>query len=114
MKRCFILEPTKLDTSLVEDFGERVWLFDGNERPSIFEHDFDEAVLRRIEQFKYNPDEDFFVIAGDIAAVSRAMSALGQYFDGCFDLLIWDASNRVYKPLIWAEHNNEENTTRNV
>lgn len=89
--RAFLLESTKVDTSPASDYGRVVPLFDGP-RTSLFDSAIVSQIQSKLLDYEYDPNEDYIVASGDLAAVSVLIGSAAQLWES-IRLLIWDPRN---------------------
>lgn len=94
--RCFVLQPSnKYDVSAAEAYGKIVYLIDEYLSP----FDPDETLRRmrgRLDQLKFNPDQDAIVLTGASILISMFLSAL-TYDYHKIKTLLFDARTGKYK-----------------
>lgn len=95
--RAFVVEPTKFDISLAEEFGEVTYIFGPDDRRlSIWDPDFTRQVVDRLVlELEYDPGRDHFVIAGHMVTLTFVVAALVRYV-GPFKALLYSAVEQKY------------------
>lgn len=94
--RCFVVEPTKVSLNSARQFGDLLYMFDENtSRPSLFDSGLGEALRVRFVELDFDPLKDFFVVAGDNIAITRAAAVLGELC-GNFQMLVWSKRTTGY------------------
>lgn len=97
--RAFVLQPSnKYDISAAEAYGEIVYLIDEYLSP----FDPDETIRRmrnRLDQLKFNPDQDAIVLTGASILISVFLSVL-TYDYHKVKTLLFDARTGKYKLVI--------------
>lgn len=111
--RVFVLEPTNLDLSSAEPFGDIIFVFDEHEtRPSIWETgEFLEAVQRKLEQLNFNPDVDYFCCAGSMVPLISMINYLSNVYPQ-FRLLLWNSTIREYVVRSFSHDDYHDTTIR--
>lgn len=98
--RCFCIESTSHDVRSAEDYGDVNYLF-GNHRSKTSMFDarrFGEQVCDALEDEDFNPDIDFFLLAGNVVALAVAVAAIVTEW-GPFQALAFDSQQRKYVPI---------------
>jgi hypothetical protein len=99
--RVFMIEPCRpeLNVSSAETYGKIRHVFNKDEsRPSIWTEEFVGEVIKRLDNAHFDPDVDYFIIAGSTVPVTTiACSIVAAY--GHVKLLGFCASGRHYIPL---------------
>lgn len=97
--RAFVLQPSnKYDISMVEAYGEIVYLVDEYLSP----FDPDETIRRmrdRLDELKFNPDQDAIVLTGASILISMFLSVL-VYDYHKVKTLLFDARTAKYKLVV--------------
>jgi hypothetical protein len=100
--RCFMLESTKFDTSaLVPKWAatddDLIYLFDAkiNPRPSTWSGAFQSAIVRRLNETKFDPETDYIVGSGHFIPVTIMLGVIGMVFDS-FSVLHFSPAERSY------------------
>ena len=94
--RVFVAEPnSRYNLEDAEKFGRVVYL-DTRQELSIFQTDeMLDAIFNRLTEMEYDPDEDFFCLAGHMITVSLVLAALIARYDWVRTLM-YDARASVY------------------
>ena len=99
MSKVFVLEQpnASLDISKAKDFGELVFVFDRKEyRCSCFKTvEYTEKILNNMETLGYDPDVDFFLVAGSMVPIVTAMVGVVSAF-GKVKVLFYRANEMEY------------------
>jgi hypothetical protein len=101
MPRAFLLEETDLDVTSASAFGAIEVLFSSNvPRPSIWSDDFEDRVLERLIEVRFNPDRDFIILTGQVVPLVRATTVVSEAY-GHFKVLAFDTRDRArrYEPI---------------
>ena len=107
MNKCFFLEPVEINISDARRFGKIVYLFPGESyRPGIFNDDFGDAVLDKLEEHGYDVDNDYFCVTGAFAPVALAIAHLTSLYVSC-KLLIYNLVTHEYE--VVAINTSQEN-----
>lgn len=94
--RAFVLEPCNLDVSGAEVFGDVTYVFDvGSKRHSIWSEEYAVDVVSAMRRHEFDADEDYFVVAGHMVSVVRAIDALVREY-GFIQSLMFSATDRHY------------------
>jgi len=100
MSRVFIIEPLRshIDISKAKDFGEVIYLFKPMQRRvGVFDHiRFGQAVLKELEDYIFEPENDCICIVGSIVTVSIAIIAIAQTYPK-FSALLFNSTNNEYE-----------------
>jgi hypothetical protein len=96
MTKAFILEPCSLNVSTAATFGELVYVFDkGERRSSIWAPAFRQEIIEALERKDFDPDRDYFVVAGHMVPLVIAVSVLQEYY-GYVKTLMFCSVSRGY------------------
>lgn len=100
--RVLILEKTsdKVDVTPAAEYGELVYVLDrttrGAQRTSVFDTSrYEEMLLKRLDELRYDPDEDYVCLAGKVICVSVLCALLAREY-GAFKALMFDAHESRY------------------
>lgn len=99
MNRVFILQQPRrrdLDLSSLNDFGQVVELItDDERRPPIFDTEFGNMIIDKLEEANFDPRKDKFAIVGSLATMVIATGVLIHMF-GNVTTLQYDANECRY------------------
>lgn len=95
--RVFMVEPTRVDSSAAHDYGETVYIFNADTRRcSAFRTaNFGIAVLKRLQEMKYDPLVDSVCLSGALLAVGTALVAIAQVYPR-FNVLLFNSVDGKY------------------
>lgn len=95
--RVFMVEPTRVDSSAACDYGEAVYIFDADTRRcSAFRTaSFGVAVLKRLQEMKYEPLVDSVCLSGSLLAVGTALVVIAQVYSK-FNVLLFNSVDGKY------------------
>lgn len=95
--RVIVYEPTNLDIEKAHKFGNIEYMFnESDSRPSIWEtEEFVEACSRRLDELKFDPNVDSFVVAGASVPLTAITSLMSRKYKE-FKVLFWHSSVRDY------------------
>ena len=103
--RAFVIEPVKIDIHRASAYGEICYVFpQGEQRPSIFDLDFQSRLISELEDYGYDHYEDWIVVVGSMTTVSIALSTIADYY-GPVKLLVFNAQDQDYTEILIGEHN---------
>lgn len=97
--RVFIVEEPRagIDVSTAQRFGQVIPIFSVNcRRPSVFRpNQYREALAEALEALFFDPEKDFFLLAGAVVTVSVALSSIAMKW-GHVQILIFNAQESRY------------------
>jgi len=95
-KRVFILEPTRVDVSAAEEFGDITYVFgQGERRVSIWNTLFAEHTVASMENVGFDPTTDCFAVVGHLVPLTLALIALLKKHQAV-NILLYSAIDRCY------------------
>ena len=95
MSRVFVLNYSGHNVTSAEDFGELIYLTEGD--INIWDTDrVNYLISKRLQNYNYDPKEDFVALSGNLVLGYVLGNILGQY--DAVNLLIWDSVRRKYFP----------------
>jgi hypothetical protein len=92
--RVFKLEPTILDSSKSDRFGETVLVFPRHRYPSIASQAFQDEILERLLTLGFDPTRDYVLIGGPTVALALFVSAVAVNY-GHYNALVFDPRDHV-------------------
>ena len=92
--RVLLLESCNTNISSAKEYGDIVQVF-VRQRPSIWTVGFVDALLARLNELKYNVDEDYFLVVGPQVPITMAIATLVKHYKTP-RLLFWDAVRKHY------------------
>ena len=96
MGRVMIIQPVNFDVRSAEEFGEVVYMMD--KAPSPFNPmGFDSNIKAKIVELNFNPNEDYFCMAGSTLVVSLALLCFMTECQDGINVLMFDASIGKYR-----------------
>ena len=94
--RAFAVEQGKQDLSKAKEYGRIVYLFKADgERSSIWSNDFPQEVLTALEEYNYDPENDYLIVAGSMVPIALAVGRLVSQF-GSIKALLYNSSEGCY------------------
>jgi hypothetical protein len=95
--RAFILEPQeKLDLRPAKLWGDIVYIFaEYDSRPSIWHQKLIDDAIGILQQYDYDPDKDYLIVAGAMVPLVMFVSAVCEVWR-CPKVLYWDMRHRCY------------------
>jgi len=98
MSKVFILEQVNFSLKNAEDYGELLYVFSPNsQRCSIWDREFGECVIDRLEENDYDPREDYLLVAGKIVSLSIVVASVAAAY-GEIALLLFSSNLQRYVP----------------
>lgn len=102
-RKAFVLERGKFSVEPVRRYAEPVFLWDaGEHRSSIWSELYPREALEALTRHDFDPATDFFVVAGGMTPVIRALDAMFRAY-GQVNTLHWVAPDRMYTPILLGE-----------
>jgi hypothetical protein len=97
--RCFVLDQYRMvehDKDKIAVHGEPVFLLTRlDHRPSMWVDDFCTVVLEKLQAHDYDPENDYFVVAGSTVAVTKAITIIVRAYGGA-KVLFYDVKRSAY------------------
>ena len=96
MARVFALEPCRQDISSARKFGRITYLFERDgDRSSIWAPEFPREIVQKLDALGFEPDVDFFVVAGQMVPLVIAISSIVATY-GATNVLFYSSTERHY------------------
>lgn len=104
MPRAFVLEPTLVDVTCAENYGDLVLLFPNCvPRSRIWSGQFMKDVLAAFKKYAFDYEQDYFVIAGAMAPLTLTIAELVCAYPS-INFLLHSTSDQAYIAVTTRKH----------
>jgi hypothetical protein len=99
--RVFMVRETRDNWTDALRFGDVVAIFRGGDDkpPRLFTPEYTAEALRRLDLHGYDPENDYFMVTGDLASVTMIAAAIARDSEVPPRALFYDKSVSEYRPL---------------